>query len=553
MTDPTDPHTYAATPGGRGGDPSARALKAATSFTPGALVGGRYRLVALVSVDRHGNHYWRARDAVLPRDMSVTMLPDTDGTAAATVARTLRSGRLHHIGLPPTLDVGNEQGLSFVVGQWVDGVTVTDLVAKGPLEATIASSIAAKIAEAVAEAHRNGIALGAIHPSLIRINADGQVRFSHVIALSSATTHDDICSVGALLYLMLTGTWPLPNEQDAAPAELVASLSGGKGQTTFPAAERSGEHVILASDARPADVPEALGALAERALHPDRADGIHAVGAIATLLREPVAVPVAAPVAATPTATNQNALSAGELRIRRDRRIRLTLAFVVLASLSALIVLAAAAVSNRVLASLAEGGQSDLGPAETTENTVTEKPTTAPPASQAAPGENPAPGPAAPAAAVVPVNKEKTVVYDPKGKDPRDNARTVDSAIDGDPATVWETWNYKQQFGPSGLKPGVGLLLYFDQPVTVTSVDITSAVSAPNPNTVVEIRSAPGENPPLDQTHTLGAGEIGAGPATIEVKGAEPSHFLVVWVTQLPSDPNGGFKAAIAEIVVHGH
>ena len=45
------------------------------------------------------------------------------------MARTLRAGRLHHIGLPQTLDVGTDHGQSYVVGQWVDGATLTDLLA----------------------------------------------------------------------------------------------------------------------------------------------------------------------------------------------------------------------------------------------------------------------------------------------------------------------------------------------------------------------------------------------------------------------------------------
>ena len=64
----------------------------------------------------------------------------------------------------------------------MDGATLTDLLSGGPLEADVATSITAKLSEAVAEAHRNGIALGAIHPSLVRVNFDGQVRLSHVIA-----------------------------------------------------------------------------------------------------------------------------------------------------------------------------------------------------------------------------------------------------------------------------------------------------------------------------------------------------------------------------------
>ena len=97
--------------------------EAVVALTPGTTVGGRYRLVSLVSADAAGHWFWRAKDTVLPRDMAVTILPDTTG-ASATVARTLRAGRLHHIGLPQTLDVGTDYGQSYVVGQWVDGATL---------------------------------------------------------------------------------------------------------------------------------------------------------------------------------------------------------------------------------------------------------------------------------------------------------------------------------------------------------------------------------------------------------------------------------------------
>ena len=88
---------------------------------------------------------------------------------------------------------------------------------RGRSRPNVASSITSKIADAVAEAHRNGIALGALHPALIRVNFDGQVRLSHVIAHGSATPDQDIRSVGALLYLMLTGTWPLAETVEKGP------------------------------------------------------------------------------------------------------------------------------------------------------------------------------------------------------------------------------------------------------------------------------------------------------------------------------------------------
>ena len=233
------------------------------------MVGGRYRLVSLVAVDADGDLFWRAKDTVLPRDMAVTLLPEGPNTNA-TVTRTLRAGRLHHIGLPQTLDLGNETDHAYVVSQWVDGATLTDLLAGGPLSGEVASGITAKVADAVAEAHRNGIALGALHPSLVRVNFDGQVRLSHVISYPGATEEQDIRAVGGLLYLMLTGTFPLPQSGMSPP---------------LPIAPTRGGHELPADEANPS-AAAALAALAERTLHPDGTHGVRSASAISALLAD---------------------------------------------------------------------------------------------------------------------------------------------------------------------------------------------------------------------------------------------------------------------------
>ena len=318
-------------------------------LAPGATVGGRYRLVSLIGTDDVGNRFWRAKDTVLPRDMAVTLLPDTTATSA-TVARTLRVGRLHHVGLPQTLDVGTEHGQSYVVGQWVDGATLTDLLAGGPLEPDVATSITAKVSEAVAEAHRNGIALGAINPSLVRVNFDGQVRLSHVIAHGNATPDQDIRAVGGLLYLMLTGTWPpaagvAPHAGGDATVNLAASSMG----ELTPAPTRLGREVP-ANEVRP-NVPAALSALAERALHPDDPAGIHAVGAIAALLRQPEVGPAAQ--AAAVEEPVRPTLNPAERRLVKERRAKLAIATVMIAAFSALIIIVVASLSKQVLTDVA--------------------------------------------------------------------------------------------------------------------------------------------------------------------------------------------------------
>ncbi|HEY5879499.1 MAG TPA: murein biosynthesis integral membrane protein MurJ [Nakamurella sp.] len=500
---------------------------AASALNPGMMVGGRYRLVGLVASDRAGHWFWRAKDTVLPRDMAVTILPDTTGTSA-TVARTLRAGRLHHVGLPQTLDVGTDHGQSYVVGQWVDGATLTDLVSGGPLDPDVATSITAKLSEAVAEAHRNGVSLGAIHPSLVRVNFDGQVRLSHVIAHASATPDQDIRAIGGLLYLMLTGTWPLNNP--------TADPTAAGGGVPVPAAPTRLGREIPAGEVVAA-VPEALSALAERALHPDEPDGIHAVGAIAALLRSPETV---AGIADAPPTPEIRPLSAADRRLIRDRRAKLSLAGVVLAVFAVLIVIALGGLMNQFTASIQNSAPEELPMLDSA--TATTAVTAAP----AAP-EPSAPASSTGAAAAGPVPIVGGAVYDPEGDGTPDYKDYVDRAFDGNESSFWLTWVYKQQF-PT-LKSGVGLTLELEREVSPTQVTVKSAVNG----TVAEIRTANSLTPgPLDSTSNLGTATVNDGVATVDISNAPKSKYLIVYVVKLGQTTDNQFQSKINEIAVTG-
>ena len=525
-------------------------------LAPGATVGGRYRLVSLVAGDDAGNRFWRAKDTVLPRDMAVTLLPEGNATAA-TVARTLRVGRLHHIGLPQTLDVGTEQGQSYVVGQWVDGATLTDLLAGGPLEPDVATSITAKVSEAVAEAHRNGIALGAINPSLVRVNFDGQVRLSHVIAHGSATPDQDIRAVGGLLYLMLTGMWPLPGASNTVDAGASGAAAPTAGIAQLTAAPTRLGREVPAAEVRPG-VPTALSALAERALHPDDPAGIHAVSAIAALLRQPEA-PTAAPAAEEEPA--RPVLNPGERRLVKERRVKLGIASVMIAAFSALIIIVVASLSKQVMDTVAGPTVTSvarLGAAPTSASTTAPPKTSAKPSTSAKPtttgATSSSPTTSAAPAPVASVQQiTDATVYDPLGDGVKDNTDQVPQAFDGNPQSFWPTFIYKLQF-PSTTKPGVGLTVAFAAPITPTSVTITSDT----PPTTIEVRAAAGPDLPYEQTTPLARGIIAGGTAglpgstTIPLANAPKSRYLVVFVVSLA--PRGErWQSHLNEISVSGY
>lgn len=527
----------------------------ATELAPGASVGGRYRLVTLVTTDHAGNRFWRARDTVLPRDMAVTLLPDSSG-ASATVARTLRAGRMHHIGLPQTLDLGTDHGQTFVVGQWVDGATLTDLLSHGPLEPAVASSIAGRLADAVAEAHRNGLALGSITPSLIRVNVDGQVRFSHVIAHAAAAPDADIRAVGGLLYLMLTGLWPASNTLPALTEPGIRS-----------APMRDGREAP-ADEVNPA-VPPALAQLTERALHPEDPDGISAVAALATLLRTPdtagggfdpraAAAPVQAALDPPPT------MSPADKRLRRERRLKLSVAALFLAAFVALILIVVGTLARNTLADIDRSNKSDLGLITTSSSTSVQATTVAgggapagsggPTTTSSTTGSTSSSAPPA-----TPVAIMTGQVYDPNGTGKPDNPDLVDLLWDKNAAKGWQTDQYKQQFGPNGYKLGVGVTLQFDRAVTPTSVTVTPALdptsgAAATPGMQVQIRSADSINPPLEATQLLAEGTIGPAPAKFDLSNAPKSQYLVLFVTQtVDNAPGGRWWAQIGEVSVEGN
>ena len=81
-----------------------------------------------------------------------------------------------------------------------------------------------------------------------------------------------------------------------------------------------------------------------------------------------------------------------------------------------------------------------------------------------------------------PVQPASVGVYDVTNQP--DNANQANRAVDNNPSTFWRTDNYFQPF--PALKPGIGLMASFAEPVRLASMTITS----PSAGTKVEIRVA---------------------------------------------------------------
>lgn len=136
--------------------------------------------------------------------------------------------------------------------------------------------------------------------------------------------------------------------------------------------------------------------------------------------------------------------------------------------------------------------------------------------------------------------------FDPQGSPPREeNPELVPNVLDGDDETTWHTSTYEQDFGPGGLKTGVGLLLDLGAARGVRQVAV--AVSGET-----SLAAYLTQQPPTGVGDLTPAGETsGNGVITINLDEAVSARYVTVWLTSLPT-VEGGFRGTISEVQVRG-
>lgn len=95
------------------------------------------------------------------------------------------------------------------------------------------------LAQSVAAAHRHGLALGCAHPSRILRAVDGRLEMAITPTPPGATMDQDVQGLGAVLYALLTGCWPLP-ATDADLGGLPRAPRDRSGAPVAPALVRHG-------------------------------------------------------------------------------------------------------------------------------------------------------------------------------------------------------------------------------------------------------------------------------------------------------------------------
>jgi eukaryotic-like serine/threonine-protein kinase len=173
---------------------------------------------------------WRAKDRVLNRDVAVRVHTPAGPAAHAWISRALTAGGLATPALAMVYDASEGTGdpetpggAAYVVNEWIDGQTLAERLAQGPMPEREVRVILRRLAEGVAEAHRVGLAVGGLSPENVVLRPNGLVGLRAVPA-ATGTIDGDIAALGGLLEVALTGLDPADAEPQplTGPSDLVA-------------------------------------------------------------------------------------------------------------------------------------------------------------------------------------------------------------------------------------------------------------------------------------------------------------------------------------------
>jgi WD40 repeat protein/tRNA A-37 threonylcarbamoyl transferase component Bud32 len=137
---------------------------------------GRFELISVVGTGAFGTVY-KARDPQLDRTVAVKVPRAGNLPGGQELNRFLRearsTGQLRHPGIVPVYEVGQEDGLPYLVSDFVEGVTLADRLTAGSLSLRESALIVAAVAEALDYAHGKGIVHRDVKPSNIMLRGDG--------------------------------------------------------------------------------------------------------------------------------------------------------------------------------------------------------------------------------------------------------------------------------------------------------------------------------------------------------------------------------------------
>ena len=208
----------------------------------GTVLAGRYRVLEPLPSDLEGVAVWRATDQILDRPVRVRVL--RSGAVAPALDAARRAALVTDARLVRILDVGTHEGVGYVVSEQVNGVSLAQLVERGPLGPDQARAVVGEAAAALEVARRRGVHHLALRPSVVHVAADGRVLVSGLAIDAAllgreqqdarATSRADAVDLVRLLYTALTGRWPVGPDvvpvRDVPPAPVLDGVAVAPGE-----------------------------------------------------------------------------------------------------------------------------------------------------------------------------------------------------------------------------------------------------------------------------------------------------------------------------------
>ena len=137
---------------------------------------GPYEILASLGAGGMGEVY-RARDSRLGRDVAIKVLPADVASHPERVKRFEKEARaasaLNHPNLVTVHDIGNSDGVEYIAMELVEGRTLREMLADGPLAPRTFLSVGAQVADGLARAHAAGIVHRDLKPENVMVTRDG--------------------------------------------------------------------------------------------------------------------------------------------------------------------------------------------------------------------------------------------------------------------------------------------------------------------------------------------------------------------------------------------
>jgi serine/threonine protein kinase len=140
---------------------------------------GPYEIVAAIGAGGMGEVY-RARDTRLGRDVAIKVLPDSFADDPDRLARFEREAQLlaslNHPNIAIIHGLEESSGVRALVMELVEGPTIADRIAEGPIPVEETLRLTRQIAEALEAANERGIIHRDLKPANIKLTPSGQVK-----------------------------------------------------------------------------------------------------------------------------------------------------------------------------------------------------------------------------------------------------------------------------------------------------------------------------------------------------------------------------------------